>query len=519
MFVQGINSEPIKSTVASPAETTPIKELSAETTPIKELSAETTSIKELSAGTTPIKESTSHQIKIETINTIHLPLQPGTGPDTSTEVTEIKMCRDVSLKNKPHFKLVQSENEKAKAAFMTDKLWTTGRTITVGFIGGEAWKWAWIAKIVTQTIMVYANLNFQFNFNPAQSSTCNIRISFDESSGCYSYLGTDALDSSLIGYETMNFGWMDAPYSTTFTYNGVSYTTPFMFDRGGYPGTGTTIVHEFGHALGMIHEHQTPFNNPLTWDTAKVYQMFSGPPNNWPTYVIDDNIIQRYSSVNMNGSDFDSASIMKYSFSSTMLLNPSPTLASYIQQFNTVLSSCDKYWLAQNYPGRNVTTSCSLGKNNPPLNVPVNCTVSAWGEWSTCSASCGGGTQTQTRTVITPAENGGTACPALTQSRSCNTQACTPGGTPVDCVVSAWSEWSQCDAACNGTQMRTRTIVTPSSNGGATCPALTETQPCNTQCEPKPRSKTGFYITLVLIFVAILILWWLVRPMPLLDKK
>ena len=67
--------------------------------------------------------------------------------------------------------------------------------------------------------------------------------------------------------------------------------------------------------------------------------------------------------------------------------------------------------------------------------APVDCVVSSWSAFGQCSASCGGGTQTQTRTVTTPAANGGAACPALSQSQACNTQTCqyqapvtTPGG-------------------------------------------------------------------------------------------
>jgi ribosomal protein S11 len=57
--------------------------------------------------------------------------------------------------------------------------------------------------------------------------------------------------------------------------------------------------------------------------------------------------------------------------------------------------------------------------------IPVDCAVSGWSEFGACSASCGGGTQTQTRTIITPAAYGGAACPSLTASQACNVQACT----------------------------------------------------------------------------------------------
>ncbi len=49
--------------------------------------------------------------------------------------------------------------------------------------------------------------------------------------------------------------------------------------------------------------------------------------------------------------------------------------------------------------------------------IPVDCVVSAWTDSTSCSAQ--GGTKTQTRTVTTQAANGGTSCPALTQTVSC----------------------------------------------------------------------------------------------------
>ena len=55
-------------------------------------------------------------------------------------------------------------------------------------------------------------------------------------------------------------------------------------------------------------------------------------------------------------------------------------------------------------------------------------------------------------------------------------------GNPVaiDCVVSEWSAWGEC---IGGYQTRTRTVITPASNGGTSCPVLSETQACTViQC-------------------------------------
>jgi len=52
--------------------------------------------------------------------------------------------------------------------------------------------------------------------------------------------------------------------------------------------------------------------------------------------------------------------------------------------------------------------------------APVNCVVSAWGAWTYSAWVVSGAnetrTATRTRTVTTPAANGGTACPALTET-------------------------------------------------------------------------------------------------------
>jgi hypothetical protein len=108
---------------------------------------------------------------------------------------------------------------------------------------------------------------------------------------------------------------------------------------------------------------------------------------------------------------------------------------------------------------------------------PVACAVGAWGSWSSCSTTCDAGTRTRTRPVTTAAACGGATCPATTEPEACNVANC-----PVNCVMSAFTAWSTCSQACGaGEERRTRSVVTAAANGGTPCPAAAlnvETRPC-----------------------------------------
>merc|ERR1719149_273042 len=90
--------------------------------------------------------------------------------------------------------------------------------------------------------------------------------------------------------------------------------------------------------------------------------------------------------------------------------------------------------------------------------------------------SCGTGSQQRKRVADIAPANGGKACPHFAETRSCNAHAC-----PVDCVFSAFSNaaWSTCTKSCGkGSQKRSRSVAEPRF-GGKACPHYTETRACN----------------------------------------
>lgn len=112
-----------------------------------------------------------------------------------------------------------------------------------------------------------------------------------------------------------------------------------------------------------------------------------------------------------------------------------------------------------------------------PRGTPTDCVVSDWSAWGECDVLCGAGAQARTRTVQTMPAHGGAACPALQE-----TQACDAGPCEQDCAVGEWGAWSTCSAACGGgTRTRTRAITLEQRGSGAACPALEESESCNTQ--------------------------------------
>lgn len=144
----------------------------------------------------------------------------------------------------------------------------------------------------------------------------DIRISFSPNDGHWSFVGREAEHPSLIGQPTVNFDPIDLATLTKENRMGI-------------------FLHELGHSIGLIHEHQKE-NSPIHWNKAQVYldcKNWYG----WDNAKVDHNI---FNSHNLNklfySKEFDVDSIMIYAI-------PNGWSSNYqINVMNTKLSTLDK---------------------------------------------------------------------------------------------------------------------------------------------------------------------------------
>ena len=144
-------------------------------------------------------------------------------------------------------------------------------------------------------------------------------------------------------------------------------------------------------------------------------------------------------------------------------------------------------------PPRNGGLPCDCSDEHQPcagpsgnFNIcPVDFEWSAWTSWSSCSAFCGEGTAHRVRRC-TEGRHGGDICPrpSETEDRGCSLKECPR------CNTTPWSSWSSCSTTCGGGTEKRHRNLTEADPQHPRCDSLEheESQSCNhSPCRKKNR--------------------------------
>ncbi len=242
-----------------------------------------------------------------------------------TELTQvIKVCTDKDVTPEELLKATQIGvglglvEDPGAGELAATRLWRNGSVLSVRFLGGEKSVQERVERLAHQW-EAYANVAFRF----VDEGATVIRIAFTPNAGSWSYLGAgNLLHWFNQNAPTMNFGWL-TPNTDDEEYSRV-------------------VLHEFGHALGCIHEHQHP-EAGIPWNKEKAYTYY-GETNGWSRAEVDAQVFNRYARLFTQFSHFDPTSIMMYP------VPPELTDGAFSVGWNTHLSDTDKAFIGHLYP-------------------------------------------------------------------------------------------------------------------------------------------------------------------------
>jgi hypothetical protein len=237
--------------------------------------------------------------------------------------------------------LDQAARKPAAAVLDQMKMWGVGQHVTICFVDpAPAAMRQRIARAASEWTK-WANLVFDFGPSPDDPQMCEAGKTYDitigfKGSGASSYVGTDSRHQD----PSMVLGNMDDPQSRV-------AQDDREFKR--------IVLHEFGHAIGLDHEHQSPAaqcSDQIDWPAAEnYYKVHMG----WSAQDVHDNLetlpaMLRLAKEALKISGFDKTSIMQYSLPPEIFKDGRQAPCFTTKNYD--LSPTDKKWVAGLYPER-----------------------------------------------------------------------------------------------------------------------------------------------------------------------
>ncbi|MBN9415501.1 hypothetical protein ABS71_03510 [bacterium SCN 62-11] len=207
-------------------------------------------------------------------------------------------------------------------AFYRGSRWTPGQTINVLFLDGNDIDPKYCdeaTRLVQETWGANTSLQFHFFRGDGEpGETYHITVKFLADKGWNSRLGRWSQQYKPSMYLSRLHHW---PIDSA------------VFKR--------VVIHEFGHALGAVHEHQNP-NVNIQWNREAVYAAMARPPGRWTRATTENAYFNTMPSDLY--SEFDDKSIMLYQIPKEW------TTDGFFSPYISKLSEMDAEWARQAYP-------------------------------------------------------------------------------------------------------------------------------------------------------------------------